>query len=187
MLMMLGVLALAAVAAGCGSSSGPTSSAAGASTTPNFRTAAGRAQIAACLKKQGVTLPQRPRGAPPAGGPGPGGGGFLFGGAGGAGAGQRPRGFRADPKVAAALRKCGVSGKVRRFAGGPNGGRFKQTLSKFVACMKKNGYALPKPNTSGNGPVFDPSKVNRNDPKFKSAAQKCQSLLRPGAQAGATT
>lgn len=44
--------------------------------------------------------------------------------------------------------------------------------------MRKNGYDLPKPNTSGKGPVFDSSKINRNDPKFKAAVAKCQSDLR---------
>ncbi len=39
---------------------------------------------------------------------------------------------------------------------------------------------MPAPNLSGSGPVFDASKVNRNDPKFQKAAQKCQSLLRFG-------
>jgi len=43
--------------------------------------------------------------------------------------------------------------------------------------MRKNGYNLPAPNLSGNGPVFNPAQVNRNDPKFVAAAQKCRSLL----------
>lgn len=165
-------LVVAALVAGCGSSS--------PSSTTRTTAASGRAQIQACLKKQGVTLPQRPKGAPPAGG-----GGFFFGG--GTGNAQRPSGFRSDPKVAAALRKCGVNLQVRRSGNPRNSARFKQALNKFVACMKRNGYALPKPNTSGRGPVFDASKVNRNDPKFKSAAAKCQTLLRFGPPPGATT
>jgi hypothetical protein len=43
--------------------------------------------------------------------------------------------------------------------------------------MKTNGYKLPQPNLSGNGPVFDSRKVNRSDPKFVAAAQKCQALI----------
>lgn len=133
--------------------------------------------MAACLKKQGLSLPQRPSGAPPGGG-----GGGLFGGGGG-GANNPNR-----AKIQAALAKCGLSfGNRRRFnASNP---AYKAALTKFVACVRQNGYNLPNPNTSGNGPVFDPTKVNRNDPKFLAAATKCQSLLpfgrgRPGAGAG---
>jgi hypothetical protein len=46
--------------------------------------------------------------------------------------------------------------------------------------MGKNGYALPKPNFSGKGPVFSSSQVNRNDPKFKTASAKCAPLLNTG-------
>ena len=57
----------------------------------------------------------------------------------------------------------------------------------YVACVKQNGYDLPAPNLSGNGPIFDESKVNRDDPKFQSASQKCQQLLQPPAQGTSTT
>ncbi|HEY2600474.1 MAG TPA: hypothetical protein VGI67_02885 [Thermoleophilaceae bacterium] len=196
-LLMLAVGALPLLVAACGSSSSASTGASASTsstTTPNFRSAAGRAQLATCLKKQGVTLPQRRQGGPPAGGAGGGGGngggggGFLFGGGNGGGNGNgRPSGNFRNSKLANALRKCGVTpgqGAGGGFRAGANGARFNQALTKFVACMKQNGYPLPKPNTSGKGPVFDASKVNRNDPKFKSAAQKCQSLLRLGPQPG---
>jgi hypothetical protein len=180
-LLMLAVGALPLLVAACGSSSSASTGASASTsstTTPNFRSAAGRAQLATCLKKQGVTLPQRRHG----------GGGFLFGGGNGGGNGNgRPSGNFRNSKLANALRKCGVTpgqGAGGGFRAGANGARFNQALTKFVACMKQNGYPLPKPNTSGKGPVFDASKVNRNDPKFKSAAQKCQSLLRLGPQPG---
>jgi hypothetical protein len=51
--------------------------------------------------------------------------------------------------------------------------------------MATNGYKLPKPNLSGTGPVFDPRTVNRTDPKFIAAAQKCQALIPRPAGAGA--
>jgi hypothetical protein len=134
------------------------------------------------LKKQGITLPQRPSGGPPQGGapgagPGAGGGaggGFLFGGGQQGGAGSRN-----FSKIRSALAKCGIKpqqGQQRRFRP-QNSAQFRQALTKFVTCVRKNGYDIPAPNLSGNGPVFDSSKVNRNDPKFKKAATKCQSDL----------
>lgn len=156
--------ALVAVA-GCGSSSSGSSATQASASAPQ--------QAAACLKKQGITLPQRrPANRPPGGGAGS---GFFFG-------GGQPRG---SSKVRAALRKCGVNPQRRRFQVGANNPQFKQALDKFVTCMRKNGYDMPAPNTSGNGPVFDASKVNRNDPKFKAATSKCQADLQalqpPGA------
>jgi hypothetical protein len=159
-------VALSLALAACGSSSSSASKG-GTSTTANGSFAARRAAIRACLQKQGINLPQRP----PGGGPPRGGGlGGLFGGGGGGPQGQNASKFRA------AMQKCGLNFRGRR-------GRFfstaagKRALNAFVACVKKNGYALPTPNTSGNGPVFDPTKVNRNDPKLIVAAAKCQKLL----------
>jgi hypothetical protein len=153
--------------AGCGSSSGSGDTQAGATNNPQ--------QAAACLKKQGITLPQRrPANRPPNGGAG---GGLFFGGGGGA-----PRG---SSKIQSALRKCGINPQRRGFQASANNPQFKQALDKFVTCVRKNGYDMPAPNTSGNGPVFDASKVNRNDPKFKAATSKCQGDLQalrpPGA------
>jgi len=157
------------VLAACGSSSSSSSSKSTTSATGTGSFAARRAQIQACLKKQGITPPARPQGGPPGGGAGAGTGlGGLFGGG--------PPGGRGNPKMRAALRKCGINfaGGRRRFFSTPAG---KQALNSFVACVRKNGYNLPDPNTSGNGPVFDPTKVNRNDPKLIVAAAKCRYLL----------
>jgi len=157
---------LALAVAGCGSS-------AGSKTTTTASAASRRTQIAACLKKQGVTLPSRPAGAPrPNAG---GGGGFLFGGGNGPpGGGQR---FRANPKFQAAAKKCGLSFQTRGRFNPSSNPQFRQSIDRFVACVRRHGYDMPAANFSGNGPVFDASKVNRNDPKFQKAAQACQSLL----------
>jgi hypothetical protein len=63
-----------------------------------------------------------------------------------------------------------------------NNPQLQQSIQAFVSCVRKDGYNMPSPNLSGNGPVFDPAKVNRSDPKFVSASQKCQSLLTPPQQ-----
>lgn len=171
-----GVVACVAVLAvvGCGSSG---SSSSKSTTTATTASASGRrAQIQNCLKQQGVTLPQRPAGGPPPGGPR----GFGFGG-GGAGGGRF-----ANPKVRAALQKCGITARPGGF--GRNSPAFRAALTKFASCMSSNGYPLPAPNFSGTGPIFRTGKINQNDPKFRSAYAKCRTTLsfrrRPGAGGG---
>ena len=161
------VVALGLAVSACGSSSKTSTT---ASSTAGNR----RAQIAACLKKQGITPPQRPSGTGTGRGPGPG-FGFGFGG--------RPSNPQRS-KFQAALRKCGITFR-------PGGGRFTRSpavraaLTRFAACVRKNGYNLPAPNLSGNGPVFNPKQVDRSNPKFQAAARKCQSLLPPPRQGAA--
>jgi hypothetical protein len=92
--------------------------------------------------------------------------------AGGAGSGSN-----ADrAKRQAAFRKCGINfrGGAGQFRNSPAA---RQAYVKFAACVRKNGYNLPAPNTSGNGPVFNRSQVNQNNPKFIAASRKCQNLL----------
>jgi len=84
-------------------------------------------------------------------------------------------------RLQAAFRRCGggnFRGGGRRF-NPANNPQFRVQLTRFVACVRQHGYNLPAPNTSGRGPVFDTSRVNRRDPKFIRASQACQSLLTP--------
>lgn len=172
--------------AACGSSASPTSSstraATGSPATPSAF-AARRAKLRACLQQHGITLPARPPGAG-AGTPGVGTTSttrrrrFFFGGGGGGGGG---RGFfGANPKLRAALQACGANfgrfgaGARRRFSAG--------ALTSFAACVRKHGYTLPKPNTSGAGPVF-PRSV-QSSKAFQKAATSCASILRQGFRGG---
>lgn len=50
-------------------------------------------------------------------------------------------------------------------------------VSPCLSCVRENGYDLPEPNLSGEGPVFDESEVDQEDPKFKEASEACQSKL----------
>ena len=50
--------------------------------------------------------------------------------------------------------------------------------------MGENGYELPEPNVSGEGPVFKESDVDREDPTFKSANEECQSLIGGAGESG---
>ncbi|HZV74444.1 MAG TPA: hypothetical protein VFF79_12070 [Conexibacter sp.] len=187
---VVAMLLLAAALAACGSSSSGAGT--GASTTAT--TANGRpdfAKLRACLQQQGVTLPRRPAGAgrtrtqPPGGQPpangGPPRGGGLFGG------GSRLSGAE-RARLRQAMQKCG-GGAFGRFGAGGGGGSnlrsaaFRKALVSYVACVRRNGFDLPAPNTTGSGPVFDPSRVDRRDPKFVAANARCQQLLaaaRPG-------
>ena len=187
------LLALGATLAACGSSSGGTTTNASATTnatgSPGTAGRAGFARLRACLQQQGVTLPSPPAGGqgtrPPAG-TAPGSGGFRRGG------GFFSRLSSAQrTRLRAAMQKCGgqFGGGFRRF-GGPDvrSAAFRRALVAYVACVRRNGFDLPAPNTSGRGPVFDASKVNRQDPKFVAANAKCQQLLaaaRPAPPAGA--
>ncbi len=138
------------------------------------------AALRTCLQQNGVTLPQRPAGQPRTPGAG---GGFLGGGAGA----RLPKGVT-RAQLQAALKKCGAA---RPF--GQPGGRarfdnptFHAALTAFAACMRQNGIALPTPNTSGTGPVFQTKGIDTASAQFKAARTKCQSKLsgafaRPGA------
>jgi len=90
-------------------------------------------------------------------------------------------------KLQAALKKCGADG-LRGFGGAPGRLRdpaFTKALAKFAECMRTNGVEVPKPNTSGNGPIFSTKGLDTSSPKFRAAQAKCSPLLRvgrPGAQ-----
>ncbi len=189
LVMVLACLGLAACgSSGSSSSSTSTTNAANTSTTatgsgaaPGART--GRfAALRACLQKEGITLPIRTPGQPRT----PGAGGFLGGGAGP----QLPKGVT-RAQFEAALKKCGGGrGFAGRGAGRFNSPAYRTALAAFAECMRQNGVALPVPNTSGTGPVFDTKGINTASPQFTAARSKCQSKLagayaRPGRAAGA--
>lgn len=190
--MLLPMVAIAAggLIAACGSASSSSSSSSTSSTTStaaasasNSNPSARRAQLVACLKSHGVTLPSRPAGS---------GGGSAGSGTGTTGTGTTPRrfffggggGFAANPKVRAALQACGGA----NFRGGQGfRGQISHTrIDNYVACVRKNGYDMPNPNFSGKGPIF-PANIQSN-PKFQAASKKCQSLLiRPRPSGGTST
>lgn len=191
LLATVGALACLALA-GCGGSSSngsagsstATPASSSSSSSRNAHSSAAKATFASrfarlreCLQENGVTLPTHP-GAAGAGvtGPGgpttttPGGHHFGFGGRGrfvqGLSSGERA-------KYEAAIRKCGGSSfRGRGFAAGNPA-----VLTKFSECMRRNGVNLPKPNTSGKGPIFGTKGLDRNSSTFKNAESKCRSEL----------
>ena len=77
-----------------------------------------------------------------------------------------------------ALRVCGVGS-----AGGPSLAevllapkRLLDYLDGWIACIAKHGYNLPRPNTSGHGPVF-PSGIDRIS-QYRAAATHCVAIER---------
>lgn len=167
---LMGALAVlvAALLVGCGGSSGD-SSTEGGSTASSDR-AGGPAgfelsdDTRACLEEQGVELPD-PGEGPPGGGAPPEGG--------------PPQGFgQGGEEMKEALEECGAELPQGGPAGPPmDSSAFRESVKEYAACMGENGYELPEPNVSGEGPVFKESDVDREDPKFEAANEKCQSLL----------
>jgi hypothetical protein len=184
--VLLAVLASLALAA-CGGSSSSSSTTTNSSTSASSTTTTGAtgkvpggissrfAALRACLQKDGITLPKFTPGKRPSGaihGP------IL------------PKGV-SKSQYEAAVKKCGGRGA---FAGGANrfsSAAIKQALAKFSACMRENGVAIPKANTSGKGPIFNAKDLNTSGAKFKTAESKCAKDLGgafhagPGAAGGA--
>jgi hypothetical protein len=180
------LVSLALVA--CGGSSSTTTTTA-ASTRPatskgRFPGAARFAALRECLRKNGISLPQRTPGKRAA----PGIGGLLGEGA----APVLPKGVT-RARYQAVIKKCGGLAP-RRF--GPGRSRFnsseaKKAFAKFAACMRAGGVKLGEPNTSGKGPIFDTKGIDTASAQFQKMERKCQSYLRtafggrPGGGAGA--
>jgi hypothetical protein len=173
------VILVAAFLVGCGGSSGDSSTE--ESSTANSGQAGGPAgfelsdDTRACLEEQGVDLPDPGEGPPGGGAPPEGGlpeGGPPEG-------GEPPQGFsQGGEEMKEALEECGAELPQGKSDGPPmDSGAFRESVKEYAACMGENGYELPEPNVSGEGPVFKESDVDREDPKFEAANEKCQSLL----------
>jgi hypothetical protein len=186
--MALALVLGALVLAGCGGSSGGDSTE--TSTTASAGSGNGAfaisAEAKACLKEKGVELPEGKggQGGPPEGGEPPAAGGKVEGGEmpeGGPPAGGT--GGEESEEMKKAFEECGV--ETPEFKGGPGGttggpnmnsAAFKKQVKEYVACVRENGYELPEPNFSGEGPVFE--KSESESAAFKKASAKCSSLLR---------
>ena len=175
------VLACLGLAACGGSSKGSATNASASATTSTTGGATGPsvrrfAALRECLKKNGITLPQRTPGAQGGKRRPPGtAGGFLGGGAGARGP-QLPQGVT-RAQYEAALKKCGGTGHFVRAGRAFNGPAFKAAFAKYATCLRQNGVNVPAPNTSGKGPVFNTKGINTKSAQFKTAETKCQSIL----------
>jgi hypothetical protein len=150
-LVCLAALASAAIGlVACGGSSGSEATGASDSGSDSSQERA-RLRLTECLRKQGVDVPSDN----------------------GAGGGGRPPANFDRQKLRDAIQ--GPCKKYQRGAFG-NLSRQDQTelrdrLTKFTACMRKNGADVPDMQP-GQGP---PPAINRNDPTFQKALEACQS------------
>lgn len=206
LLLALALAALAMLAiVGCGGGSGgsetsaaSTSASAGASGEGGQGGSGGFAEISeeerACLKEQGVELPEAgaggappeggemPEGEPPRGGEMPSGGPPEGGGTPPGEGGPPGFGGEGGEAMEEAFEACGVEAPQMQ-GGGPGGGpdtnsaAYRKQVEEYAACVRENGYDLPEPDFSGEGPVFDESEVDRESAAFRKASEACSDLL----------
>ncbi|WP_219460320.1 hypothetical protein [Nonomuraea rhizosphaerae] len=157
-----GLLALAA--AGCGSapssagvasvttsSAAPASSASASPTAGVDREEQGR-QFAACMRKNGVDMPD----------PDPDGGGAAFKALAGAD----------ENKVREALEACRSLAPVRDAK--ELTPEDQDRMRQFTACMRENGVDMPDPDFSGKGDKNLARGFSDDDPDFKKAFETCR-------------
>lgn len=153
-LALISVLA-AFVAAGCGSSSSPSTA-----TAADAQDAA-RVKFSQCMRQNGVDIPDSP---------GQGGGAALQ---------------NVDrAKLQTAIKACqkyqqaavGTISPSQRQA-------FQDAFAKFSSCMRQHGVDIPAPG-SGGGPPAGGGGIDRNDPKIKAATEACRSQLPQGGPGG---
>jgi hypothetical protein len=170
-------VSVAALLAGCDSSSKTSSSStnASAATTTTGKPAGLAASrftaLRECLQKNGIPLPPPTPGQSPTLR-------FL-----GAHAAHLPKGVT-RAQYQAALKKCGAStfaGPGRRVSGPA----FKAALTKFATCLRQNGVNMSAPNTSGTGPIFSTKGIDTSSTQFRTAERKCSATLRAGLKAAA--
>jgi hypothetical protein len=160
----LAVLAIA----GCGITSGSSTSASSSSGLSAFQS---------CLRQHGVSLPtSRPSGAPSGGF---GGGGFGGGGFGGSGGSST---FQKAFQACASKRPSGGFGGGG-FGGGGSGGGFESALTAFRSCMSSHGEPIPttRPTSTpaaGSSPADRfLNGLNPSNAKVAAALKACESKL----------
>ena len=83
-----------------------------------------------------------------------------------------PKGVLFYARVGGTTGRCGLPSSVRL--------EIRRVELKFlpawIACIARNGYKLPTPNTSGTGPEF-PIAIQRNS-KYRAATEHCVSIER---------
>ena len=103
-------------------------------------------------------------------------------GAGPGGSEGGPVGFNISEEQRSCLKEKGV--ELPEFKGGPGGkggppnmnsAAFKKQVKGYVACVRENGYELPEPNFSGEGPIF--KKSESESAAFRKASEQCQGLF----------
>jgi hypothetical protein len=77
----------------------------------------------------------------------------------------------------AAMKACGAPNLGKAGGGRLNSPQFTARITKFAACLREHGVDVPPPDTSGNGPIFNTSKVDTKSSKFRIAVRACRPLI----------
>jgi hypothetical protein len=84
-----------------------------------------------------------------------------------------------SPEFQAAQRACQSLAPQGGTGGGQANPQLQEQVLEFAKCMRKNGVSdFPDPDVSGGGVTMQaPQGTDPNSPQFRSAQQKCQSIL----------
>jgi hypothetical protein len=117
-----------------------------------------------CLRKQDIVLAEGSEKADETVGIG----GVL-----GEGGMRLPRGVTRQ-RFEAALAKCGLPNI--QVAGAPiTNPTFRRRILQLATCLRADGFKLPAPDLSGNGPVFDTSGIDITSARWIAAKRTCRS------------
>lgn len=153
------IAAFALLASGCGGSDSGSSGSGGAGSTSSSSDAA-RVKFAQCMRENGVDVPDNPGQA-----------------------GAALQDIDQD-KLQAAMEACR---KYQQDAVGDlsegQQQEFRDQMTKFASCMRKQGVDIPDIG-SGGGPPSGDAQLDPSDPKVQAAQEACQSSLPQGFGAG---
>lgn len=159
----LAALVVAILLSACGSSSTGSSTASGSDASGGRSNAQDTAQtrLQDCLRKQGVDLPSTD------------------------GQGGVPDPSKIDRTKLQSALKGPCKSLQEAAGGGPGGGNsqeFRDQLTTFTSCMRKQGVDVPDPSTSGGAPSA--GAIDQDDPKVKAAIEACRDSLPQGLPGG---
>jgi hypothetical protein len=155
--LVLAFLALSACGGSSNAGTSASSSSTGTANSPQLTGLARRFQaVRECMQRNGVKLSST---------------GIL---------GGLPKGVSRSAYTAA-LKKCGgakAGGLAGAAAGRAGSPAYKRAVLAFSACLRAQGLAVPAPNTSGEGPIFDSKSLDTTSAEYKAAQSRCASTLR---------
>lgn len=180
------------LAAACGTSKSSTTAAGGTSTTAKGGSSSSSfAAYAACLKKNGVTLPAGLGAGRPGGSAGSGAPTGTFPPGGLRGAGGAAGSFRNNPAFQKAQKACA---SLRPSGGGfgGRGGAGNSAFQAFASCMSSHGITIRGrgfggPGSSSTSSSVPASTVDTSSPQYQAAYGTCKALLPTPAASTTTT
>ncbi len=174
--LIVGVVGLLLLAAGCGS--GASTTTAGVTATTGGDQQAARQAYRDCMAQNGVTLPQRGQGNGQGGLPGTDPGGVDSNGV--------PQGQGTQSSIdPAMMKKAQDACQSLRPTGGFGGGG--TAFQAYVSCMKDHGVALPARGNGSTDTSAPPSTIDGTSAAYVAANDACKALLPAQGQGGSST